>query len=364
MSVPNLVVASLANPSFACVGVDIGKNVFHVATLAANGEPGARSKHGRGTIVRALSTVATDLIAMEACAGSHTLARRLKGLGCKVTLLVPADVRPFVRNQKNDYNDAQAIAEAALRPTVRTVPIKSIEQQDVQLLHRARSQLVGQRTALINQIRAMLLEADVAVPKGRKALRRELPDILADADNELSGRRRTLIENSRQRLRLQDTEIEALSREIEDEAERDPRSLRLMTIPGVGPLIATALIAAIGDGTQFRSGRQLAAWLGLVPGQHSTGGKARLLGISKQGDSYLRWLLVHGARSVRQHLDREQHAWGPWLDELESRMHANKATCAVANKLARIAWAVLRHGGEYRPDLIKVQSGQQVIADG
>ncbi|MFT3790915.1 MAG: IS110 family transposase [Rudaea sp.] len=334
--------------TYSCIGIDIGKTNFHVIGLGADGAVSVRSKHHRGGVVAALVKLDAQCFAMEACGGAHDLARRLRGLGREVRLLVPADVRAFVRTQKNDYNDAQAIAEAALRPTVRTVPIKSVEQQDVQLLHRARQRLVRQRTALINQIRAMLLEAGLTAGKGRKVLRRALPILLEDPGNDLSARRRALLASWREEWQSIEKTIAQLESELHNEARNDPRCARLMTIPGVGVLIATALVAAIGDASEFRHGRDLAAWLGLVPRQHSTGGRARLLSISKQGNTYLRWLFVHGARSAREHLDRSQHEWGPWLDELEQRLHPNKATVALANKLARIAWAVLRHGVVYR----------------
>jgi transposase len=332
-----------------CVGIDVGKTSFHVVGLDAQGVVSLRGKHQRAGILSALVQSNAHRFAMEACGGAHELARRLRAAGREVRLIVPADVRPFVRTQKNDYKDAQAIAEASLRPTVRTVPIKSVEQQDVQLIHRARQRLVRQRTAVINQLRAMLLEAGLTAGRGRKVLRRELPRLLEDAENGLSARRRALISSWREEWRRLDEEIARLEGELEAESRSDPRCDRLRTIPGVGPLIATALVAAVGDAHEFRSGRDLAAWLGLVPRQHSTGGKPRLLSITKHGNTYLRWLFIHGARSTREHVDRAQHEWGPWLDELEQRMHPNKATVAVANKLARIAWAVLRRGVEYRP---------------
>ena len=338
----------MTSSQLASVGVDVGKSCFHVVGLNQQGAIALRGKHTRGGILAALVQCDAQRFAFEACGGAHDLARRLSAEGREVRLLVPADVRAFVRTQKNDYNDAQAVAEAALRPTVRTVPVKSVEQQDVQLIHRARRRLVEQRTALINQIRAMLLESGLTAGKGRQVLRRELPLLLEDAENGLTMRRRALIASWRDEWNRLDVEVSRLEQILEDEAASDPRCQRLRTIPGVGLLTATALVAAVGGASEFRNGRDLAAWLGLVPRQHTTGGKPKLLGISKQGNSYLRWLLIHGARSVRKHLDRKQHEWGPWLDDLEQRLHPNKATVAVANKLARIAWAVLRRGVTYR----------------
>lgn len=252
--------------------------------------------------------------------------------------IIPAQfVRHFLRSGKNDFNDATAIADAVTRPTMRFVPIKSAEQLDLQALHRARERFVHDRTAAINQIRAFLLENDIAVRTGRAALRRELPFVLEDAENSLSARMRALLPRLWQHWERLEGEIKAISTELERVARERDDCQRLLGIPGIGPLSATALVAAIGTGSQFARGRQLGAWLGLVPRQHSTGDKPRLLGISKRGTRYLRCLLIHGARSVCLHLRREGHALGQWVERLQRRAHRNVVVVAIANKIARIS---------------------------
>lgn len=340
--------------ALASIGIDIGKDNFRIVALDHRGEVVHKSRCKREQVVAAALQLDAPLIAMEACGGAHELARRLAGQGRQVRLLVAADVRPFVRRQKNDSNDAQAIAEAALRPTVRTVGIKSVEQQDAQLLHRVRARLVKQRTALINQARAMLLEAGITIGAGRKRIARRLPLLLADEATALSPSRRALLTAQMQSWRSAEEQIAAIDGQLKAVARGDDRCRRLLTIPGVGVLTATALVAAVGSAQEFGTGRDLAAWLGLVPRQHSTGGVPRLLGISKRGDTYLRWLFIHGGRSVREHLPRAKHAWGPWLTALEARMHPNKATAAVAAKLVRLCWALLRKGGEYQAQPIPI----------
>lgn len=295
---------------YPVVGVDIGKDSMHLVALDHQGAVAHRQRCTRSTLNAALLRLDAELIAIEACGGAHQIARQLVAQGRSVHLLVAADVRAFVRGQKNDYNDAQAIAEAALRPTVRTVGIKTIEQQDVQLMHRMRSRLVAQRTALINQARAMLLEAGLTVAQGRKSINKRLPELLAREDlPQLSAARRQMLEQCLRGWRNAQTQAEAIETQLSALARSDARCKRLLQVPGVGVLTAAALVAAVGNASEFRSGRDLAAWLGLAPRQHSTGGVPRLLGISKRGDSYLRWLFVHGGRSVREHLKRAQHAW-------------------------------------------------------
>jgi transposase len=259
----------------------------------------------------------------------------------------PEYVRPYVKAQKNDERDAEAIAEAATRPTMRFVELKSEAQLEVQSLHRVRGRLVAERTALINQLRALLLERGITAPQGRRKLERLLSEILADEDNGLGSRMRRLIEDMRSEWRDLDERIVAFDDELAERARADDAACRLITIPGIGVLTATALVAAVGNARTFARGRDLAAWLGLTPRQATTGGKPRLLGISKRGNRYLRMLLIHGARTALPRLAQSNTPLGRWLKGLLERTHRNVATVALANKLARIAWAVLAGDRRY-----------------
>jgi transposase len=289
---------------------------------------------------------------MEACCGAHHLGRVLREQGHEVRLMSPEYVQPYVKAQKNDERDAEAIAEAATRPTMRFIELKSEAQLDAQILHRARTRLVGERTALINQLRAMLLERGIVVAKGRQRLAEHLAKRLYNEEGEpptLSARTRLLIEDMRLEWAELDRRIAALTAEFVAQARNDEAACRLTTIPGFGALNATALVAAIGAGETFQSARDLAAWLGLTPRQVTTGGKPRLLGITKRGNVYLRTLLIHGARAALPSLSASSTALGEWLRGLMGRAHKNKVVVALAGKLARIAWAVLRSGERYAP---------------
>ncbi len=333
----------------AVLGIDLGKNSCSVAGFDETGHVVLRRRLTRDGVVRFAAGLPVCVMAMEACCGAHHLGRTLREQGHEVRLMSPEYVQPYVKAQKNDERDAEAIAEAATRPTMRFVELKSEAQLDGQILHRARSRLVGQRTALINQIRAILLERGIVVAKGRRQLEQRLAQML-DADEPpltLSIRTRRLIEDMRIEWRELDRRITALSDEFVVRAREDEMARRLTTIPGVGALNATALVAAIGTGATFRRGRDLAAWLGLVPRQATTGGKPRLLGITKRGNSYLRTLLIHGARAALPSLSAGATPIGGWLRELQARAHPNKVVVALAAKLARIAWAVLRSGRGY-----------------
>ena len=297
------------------------------------------------TIPTFAKTLPLCVIAMEACCGAHHLGRLLTAQGHTVRLMSPEYVRPYVKAQKNDDRDAEAIAEAATRPTMRFVQLKSQEQLDMQTLHRARSRLVGERTALINQLRAIMLERGMTAPQGRRKLEQYLaamPD--PDADTSFSPRMRRLIDDTRAEWVELDRRIAVLDDEFAAHARTDADAKRLATIPGVGVLNATALVAAIGDGQTFAKGRDLAAWLGLVPRQITTGGKPRLVGITKRGNKYLRTLLIHRARSALPGLAASATPLGDWLRGLMRRVHKNTAVVALANKLARIVWVVLRKG--------------------
>jgi transposase len=286
-------------------------------------------------------------MAMEACCGAHHLGRTLRAQGHEVRLMSPEYVRPYVKAQKNDDRDAEAIAEAATRPTMRFVELKSEAQLDMQSLHRARDRLVGERTALINQLRAFLLERGIIVPQGRRKMERHIETLLGAEQVTLSRRTRILIEDERAEWRELDRRILAFDEEFALQARNDETARLLMTIPGIGPLNATALVAAIGSAQTFGRGRDLAAWLGLVPKQMTTGGKPKLLGISKRGNVYLRKMLIHGARAALPTLSKADTPLGGWLRGLVARAHVNTVVVALAAKLARIICAVLHSGQRF-----------------
>jgi transposase len=332
----------------AVIGVDLGKNSCSLAALDGNGAVIMRRRMRPTGIVAFARKGPACIIAMEACCGAHHLGRQLAKLGHQVRLMPPEYVRPYVKAQKNDDRDAEGIAEAAARPTMRFVELKSEEQLDMQTLHRARDRLVGERTALINQLRAILLERGIAVPKGRRKLEQHLAAMMEqEEESGLSSRIRLLIEDMRAEWRELDRRIAAFDDEMALHARKEDSARRLSTIPGIGVLNATALTAAIGNGATFKRGRDLAAWLGLVPRQVTTGGRPRLVGITKRGNKYLRKLLIHGARAALPSLSRSATPLGEWLRALLTRAHKNAAVVALANKLARIAWAVLRKGGVF-----------------
>jgi len=343
--------------AIAVLGIDLGKNSCSVAGLDGTGRVILRRRLTRESVVRLAGTLPACVVAMEACCGAHHLGRVLREQGHEVRLMSPEYVQPYVKAQKNDERDAEAIAEAATRPTMRFVELKSEAQLDAQILHRARSRLVGQRTALINQLRAVLLERGIVVAKGRRRLEEYLIGLLdGDRPATLSPRICLLIEDMRLEWSELDQRIAALTAEFVARAREDQAARRLATIPGFGALNATALVAAIGTGETFRRARDLAAWLGLVPRQATTGGKPRLLGITKRGNTYLRTLLIHGARAALPSLSASQSPMGEWLRGLIGRAHKNKVIVALAGKLARIAWAVLRSGETY------VKEGRPVAA--
>ena len=334
------------------IGIDLGKTVFHLVGLSESGEVVVRKKFSRTQLLRFTANVQVDLIGMEACPGSHFLGKAVREQGHEVRLMPAQYVKPFVKTNKNDYIDAEAIAEAVCRPTMRFVPIKTDEQLDMQSLHRVRERWIMRRTAVVNQIRGLLLERGVTVRTGRCHLDAALPGILEDATLSLSGAVRLLLSQLKQELEQLAGRLEEVDRLIHRAAQQNEACQRLDAIPGIGALTATALIAAIGNGGAFRKGREFAAWVGLVPREHSTGGKQRLLGISKRGNSYLRKLFIHGARAVLQYRDKQSSGLSRWLDALCSRSHYNVVAVALANKLARMAWAVLASGQAYRPTLL------------
>ena len=329
----------------AVIGIDIGKNSFHVVGLDERGAIVLRQKWSRGQVETRLANVRPCLVGMEACVGAHHLSRRLKLLGHDARLMPAKYVRPYSKGQKNDFRDAEAIAEAVQRPTMKFVATKTADQLDLQALHRVRERLVGQRTGIVNQIRAFLLERGVAVRQGLRFLRAELPTILATRCEVLSARMRCLIEDLVGDWRRLDERIEGLTGEIEALARRDAGCEQLMSVPGIGPIISSAMVAAIGTGDVFAKGRDFAAWLGLVPRQMSTGDRTILGKISKRGNRYLRVLFVQAAWVVLiKPQSWERYGLKPWIEAAKKRLHHNVLAIALANKLARIAWSVLAHG--------------------
>ena len=333
----------------AVLGIDLGKNICSVVGLDDGGRVLLRRRLKRAAVVAFARQSPGCVVAMEACCGAHHLGRQLAAQGHEVRLMSPEYVRPYVKAQKNDDRDAEAIAEASLRPTMRFVPLKSEAQSDLQSLHRARERLITERTALINHLRAVLLERGIIIAQGRRKLEKALPEILADAASGMSPRIRQLIGDLREEWHMLDRRITSFDAELVSLARTDETARRLASVPGIGTITATALVAAVGDGSAFGRGRDMAAWLGLVPRQATTGGKPRLLGISKRGNRYLRKNLIHGARSVLPYLVRRDTPLGRWVMGLMTRAHKNTVVVALANKLARIAWAVLVRGRDFDP---------------
>lgn len=329
------------------LGIDLGKNSCSVVGLDDAGHVVMRRRVNRDGVVKLASKLPPCIMAMEACCGAHHLGRLLDAMGHQVRLMSPEYVRPYVKANKNDDRDAEAVAEAATRPTMRFVKLKAADQLDMQSLHRVRDRLVGERTALINQLRAVLLERGITAPKGRHKLEQTLTGLLDGPDGtdpRLDPRMLRLVADMGIEWVELDRRIAAYDEEFAAFAKADATARRLATIPGIGVLNATALVAAIGDGATFARGRDLAAWLGLVPRQATTGGRPRLLGISKRGNKYLRKLLIHGARAAMPALLASTTPLGRWLRSLSERKHKNAVIVALANKLARIVWAVLRRG--------------------
>jgi transposase len=291
-------------------------------------------------------------IGMEACTGSHHWARLLREKGYIVKLIAPQFVKPYVKSNKNDAKDAEAICEAMSRPSMRFVPIKTVEQQDIQAMHRIRSELICHRTAKANQIRGLVSEYGLVAPQQMAKLRMAIPDWLEDGDNGLTDRFRGLLNGLWDDLQGLDRRVHELDQEIQAIAQSHPDAKRLQQLRGVGPMTATALVAAVGKGEHFTKGRQMSASVGLTPRQHSSGNKERLLGISKRGDPYLRSLLVHGARSVIWASRGKDDRLSRWVTDLAARRHPNIAAVALANKTVRMAWAMLHNGTDYQPDLV------------
>jgi transposase len=332
------------------IGIDLAKQVFQVHGVDSQEKAVLRKQLPRAKMLMYFQKLPLCLIGMEACSSAHYWGRELQKMGHTVKLMAPQFVKPYVKSNKNDANDAEAICEAVARPTMRFVAIKTIEQQDIQAVHRIRSELVQQRTAKVNQIRGLLGEYGLVVGQRIDVLRKALPLILEDAENGLTVDFRTLLEGLQQDLITLDQRVDDMDKKIKLLASSNEDAKRLQQIPGIGPITATALISAIGDGKQFKRGRDLAAWLGLTPRQHSSGGKDRLLGISKRGDAYLRTLLIHGARAVLKVAGNKEDPRSRWIQNLCGRRNKNIAAVALANKNARIVWALLTKKTDFLPE--------------
>ena len=331
------------------VGIDLGKTTFHLVALGAAGKVLLRKKFTQKQLLTFTANMQTSLIGLEACSGAHFLGRALRKQGHEVRLIAAQFVKPFVKSNKNDFVDAEAIAEAVERKNMRFVPIKTDDQLDLQAIHRVRDRLISRRTAVINQLRAFLLERGMVFAQKPARLKAAMTDILENAEADLTPQMRNLIDMLWSEWKLVEQQIEELNDELERISASDAGCTRIRQIPGIGPVVATAIVASIGNGAAFRKGRDFAAWLGIVPRQYSTGGKAKLLGISKRGNVYLRKVLIHGARAAVLRIKRDRAPIGAWLDALDARAPKNVVVVAMANKLARIAWAVLSSGNDYRP---------------
>ena len=336
------------------VGIDLAKNVFQLHGVDRHGKAVWRRRLRRDNWLKILLEKVEPgcEIGMEAYAGAHHWARQIQARGFTVKLIAPQFVKPYVKSNKNDARDAEAVCEAMSRPHMRFVAVKTVEQQDFQAVHRIRAELVSQRTAKANQLRGLVAEYGLVAPQQLARLRAAVPGWLEDAENGLTERFRRLLSGLRDDLKTLDRRVAELDYEINMIAQGDPVATRLQQLRGVGPMVATALVAAVGNAEHFANGRQMAASLGLTPKQHSSGGKDRLLGISKRGDAHLRSLLIHGARSVIRTARLKDDRLSRWVIRIAQRRHPNVAAVALANKTARIAWAMLRRGVDYEPDYI------------
>ena len=331
------------------IGIDLAKEVFQIHGVDEYGKIVLRKQLRRGKMAKFFANLEPCLIGMEACGSSHHWARKLGEFGHTIKLMSPKFVKPYVKTNKHDMADAEAICEAVSRPNMRFVPIKNIEQQAILSVHRARQGLVKARTAQANQIRGLLSEFGIVMPQGIRSISKRMPDILEDAENGLPGILRKLLERLNDHLKELNRQAEELELQIKLWHKENESSQKLEAIPGIGPITASAIVATVGNATEYKNGRQLAAWLGLVPKQRSSGGKQLLLGISKRGDTYLRTLLIHGARAVIRYAENKTEPES-WLRKLITRRNKNIAAVALANKNARIIWALLAKGTTFHPD--------------
>jgi transposase len=331
------------------LGIDIAKRVFHAVGMDARGKIIFRKHLSRNALMPLIAKLPPVLIGMEACGGAHYWARRFREHGHEVKLMAPQFVKPYVKSNKNDTRDAEGISEAVTRPTMRFVPTKEVDQQDIQALHRVRERLMGARTALVNEVHGLMNEYGIVIPKGVAKFRKAVVGKLESEKAKLTPLSQEMFWKLIDEFAALEEQLAYYQEKLETLATTHPECRRLMTIPGIGPLTATALVAAVSDASAFKNGRQFAAWLGLVPRQHSTGGKERLLGISKRGDGYLRKLLVHGARAVVRTVRDKADRRSCWIRGLVARRGFNRTTVAVANKNARIVWALLTSHQAYQP---------------
>lgn len=332
----------------ASIGIDLGKTTFHLVALGERNKVLVRKKFSRAQLLAYTANLQKSLIGLEACAGAHFMGAALREQGHDVRLIAAQFIKPYRKSNKNDFIDAEAIAEAVTKENMRFVQIKTEEQLDVQAMHRVRDRLVQSRTALINQIRGFLLERGITFAADPIHLRKNLPAVIEDAEQNLSSHLRSLLERLWQEWKQLEIDVKAITEEIERISKENALCRRLCQIPGFGPMVSTATVAAIGNGAAFRRGRDFAAWVGIVPRQYSTGGKQKLFGISKRGNVYLRRMLIHGARAVLFRVKYNTGGFGQWVHRLAQRAPRNKVVVAIANKLARIAWAVLSSGKPYR----------------
>ena len=332
----------------ASIGIDLGKTTFHLVALGEHNKILLRKKFSRSQLLAYTANLPASLIGLEACAGAHFLGAALREQGHQVRLIPAQFVKPYRKSNKNDFLDAEAIAEAVPKQNMRFVQIKTQEQFDWQAMHRVRDRLVQGRTALINEIRGFLLERGITFAAQPIHLRKNLPGVIEDAEQNLSPRLRWLLDRMWQEWKQIESDVQGITDEIERISNDDARCRQLRQIPGFGPLISTATVAAIGNGAAFRRGRDFAAWVGVVPRQYSTGGKQKLYGIRKRGNVYLRRMLIHGARAVLFRVKYDTGGFGQWVHRLMQRAPRNKVVVAIANKLARMAWAVLSSGKDYQ----------------
>ncbi len=331
------------------IGIDLAKIVFQIHGVDERGKVSVRRQLKRAEMSSYFVNLEPCLIGMEACGSAHYWARKLEGYGHTVKLMAPQFVKPYVKANKNDMADAEAICEAVARPNMRFVAIKTVEQQAILSVHRARQGFVKARTAQGNQIRGLLAEFGIIIPQGIRSITKQMPEVLEDGENGLPGTMRNLFERLTDNLKEMDRQVKELEEKIQLWHRENAASRKLAEIPGLGPITASAIVATVGDAREFKNGRQLAAWMGLVPKQHSSGGKQNLLGISKRGDTYLRTLMIHGARAVIRFAESKAEPES-WLRKLMARRNKNIAAVALANKNARIVWALLANDRMFRPD--------------
>jgi transposase len=333
------------------IGLDLAKTLFQVHGVDEHGKVAVRKQLKRADMSTYFANLEPCLIGMEACSSAHHWARKLEGYGHTVKLMAPQFVKPYVKTNKNDMADAEAICEAVRRPNMRFVAKKTVEQQAILSVHRARQGFVKARTAQANQIRGLLSEFGIVIPQGIRSILKQVPEILEDGENGLPGLMRNLIDRLTENLKEMDRQSKELEAQILLWHRENETSRKLAAIPGLGPITASAIVATVGDAREFKNGRQLAAWMGLVPRQHSSGGKQNLLGISKRGDTFLRTLMIHGARAVIRFAEKKAEP-ECWMRKLMSRRNKNVAAVALANKNARIVWALLAKDRIFRPDYI------------